>query len=128
MQHFQKYTPKFPVRTRRSNSLVNDSTFEGVLKCFSNSRSTKNIIKKIGMDVAQLLLAHAFLAYLSVSVDSSAQNDDFEEMVKGSSLTEICKHIIAAFTFIRKEYKNTEILLMGKEAVFTASTILSTKS
>ncbi|TMW91946.1 hypothetical protein EJD97_013703 [Solanum chilense] len=128
MQHFQKYTPKFPVRTRRSNSLVNDSTFEGVLKCFSNSRSTKNIIKKIGMDVAQLLLAHAFLAYLSVSVDSSAQNDDLEEMVKGSSLTEICKHIIAAFTFIRKEYKNTEILLMGKEAVFTAATILSTKS
>lgn len=52
---------QFPVRTRRSNSLVNDSTFEGVLKCFSNSRSTKNIIKKIGMDVAQLLLAHAFL-------------------------------------------------------------------
>uniref|UniRef100_A0A0V0IL55 Putative ovule protein n=1 Tax=Solanum chacoense TaxID=4108 RepID=A0A0V0IL55_SOLCH len=128
MQYFQKYIPKFPVRTRRSNSPVNDSTFEGVLKCFSNSRSTKNIIKKIGMDVAQLLLGHAFLAYLSVSVDSSAENDDFEEMVKGSSLTEICKHIIAAFTSIRKEYKNTEILLLGKEAVFTAATILSTKS
>ncbi|KAK6797433.1 hypothetical protein RDI58_005135 [Solanum bulbocastanum] len=155
MQYFQKYIPKkckvvhacikslsfcfqfnhnqevwieFPVRTRRSNSPVNDSTFEGVLKCFSNSRSTKNIIKKIGMDVAQLLLGHSFLAYLSVSVDSSAENDDFEEMVKGSSLTEICKHIIAAFTSIRKEYKNTEILLLGKEAVFTAATILSTKS
>ncbi|XP_055804038.1 negative regulator of systemic acquired resistance SNI1 [Solanum dulcamara] len=128
MQYFQKYIPKSSVRTRRSNGPVNDSTFESVLKCFSSSRSTKNIIKKIGMDVAQLLLGHAFLAYLSVSVESSAENDDFEEIVKGSSLTEICKQIIAAFTSIRKEDKNTEILLFGKEAVFTAATILSTKS
>ncbi|OIT03779.1 PREDICTED: uncharacterized protein LOC109225803 isoform X1 [Nicotiana attenuata] len=129
MPYFQKYIPKSSVRTRRSNSPGNDSTFEGVLKCFSNSSSTKNIIKKIGADVAQLLLGHAFLAYLSVSVESSAEHvDDPEEIVKGSSLSEICKHIIAAFTSIRKEDKNTEILSFGKEAVFTAATILSTKS
>lgn len=127
MQYFQKYIPKSSVRTRRSNSPVNDSTFEGVLKCFSKSSSTKSIIKKIGADVAQLLLGHAFLAYLSVSLETVADNDDFEEMVKGSSLTEISKHIIAAFTSIRKEDKNTEILTFGKEAVFTAATILSTK-
>ncbi|KAK4347208.1 hypothetical protein RND71_033547 [Anisodus tanguticus] len=130
MQYFQKYIPKASVRTRRSKSPpVNDSTFEGVLKCFSNSSSTKNIIKKIGTEVAQLLLGHAFLAYLSVSAESSAEHvDGFEEIVKGSCLTEICKHIIAAFTSIRKEDKNTEILLFGKEAVFTAASILSTKS
>ncbi|XP_059291120.1 negative regulator of systemic acquired resistance SNI1 [Lycium ferocissimum] len=129
MQYFQKYTPKSSVRTRRLNSQVNDSTFEGILKCFSNSSSTKSIIKKVGTDVAQLLLGHAFLAYLSVSVESSAEHvHDFEEIVKGSCLTEICKLIIAAFTAIRKEDKNTEILPFGKEAVFTAATILSTKS
>lgn len=128
MQYLQKYIPKSSVRTRRSSSPVIDSTFEGVLKCFSNSSCTKNIIKKIGGDVAQLLLGHAFMAYLSVSVESSAENDDFEEMVKGNSRTEICKHIVAAFTSIRKEDKNSEILLFGKEAVFTAATILSTKS
>ncbi|XP_070023941.1 negative regulator of systemic acquired resistance SNI1 isoform X2 [Nicotiana sylvestris] len=129
MPYFQKYIPKPSARTRRSNSPGNDSTFEGVLKCFSNSSSTKNIIKKIGADVAQLLLGHAFLAYLSVSVESSAEYvDDSEEVVKGSSLPEICKHIIAAFTSIRKEDKNSEILSFGKEAVFIAATILSTKS
>ncbi|KAF3642689.1 putative peroxidase 19-like [Capsicum annuum] len=104
-QYFQKYIPKTSVHTRRSNVPVNGSSFEGVLKCFSNSSSTKNIIKKIGADVAQLLIGHAFLAYLSVSMESSAENDDFEEILKGSSLTEICKHIIAAFTSIRKEDK-----------------------
>ncbi|CAN4078847.1 unnamed protein product [Withania somnifera] len=105
MQYFQKYIPKSSVRTRKSNSPVNGSTFEGVLKCFSKSSSTKNILKKIGADVAQLLLGHAFLAYLSVSVEPSAENDDFEEILKGSSLKEICKHIIAAFSSIRKEDK-----------------------
>ena len=48
------------VRTRRSNGSTNDSTFGGVLKCFSNGNNTKSIVKKISTEVAQLLLAQAF--------------------------------------------------------------------
>jgi hypothetical protein len=47
-------------RTRRSNGFTEDTTFEGALKCFSNNTGTKSIIKKIGADVVQLLLAHGF--------------------------------------------------------------------
>lgn len=39
---------------------LDDATLDGVLKCFSNSTSTKSIIKNISIGVAQLLLAHAF--------------------------------------------------------------------
>jgi len=47
-------------RTRRSNGVAEDTTFDGALKCFSNNTGTKSIIKKIGADVVQLLLAHGF--------------------------------------------------------------------
>lgn len=46
--------------TRRSNGSTVDATFDGVLTCFSNNIGTKSIIKKIGADVVQLLLAHGF--------------------------------------------------------------------
>ncbi|XP_031278111.1 negative regulator of systemic acquired resistance SNI1-like [Pistacia vera] len=61
VQYFLKYTTTKPsVCTRRSNSPKDDATFKGVLNCFSNSISTKNIMKKISTDIVQLLLAHAF--------------------------------------------------------------------
>jgi hypothetical protein len=47
-------------RIRRSNGVSEDTTFDGALKCFSNNTGTKSIIKKIGADVVQLLLAHGF--------------------------------------------------------------------
>lgn len=49
-----------PVRTRRSNGSTDDATLSGALKCFSSTTSTKSIVKKIGIEVIQLLLAHAF--------------------------------------------------------------------
>ncbi|XP_076951509.1 negative regulator of systemic acquired resistance SNI1-like [Bidens hawaiensis] len=61
IQYFKKYIPKTNVRTRRSNGgSTNDSTFGGILNSFSNENITKNILKKISSEVAQLLLAHAF--------------------------------------------------------------------
>ncbi|KAB1221997.1 hypothetical protein CJ030_MR2G018489 [Morella rubra] len=60
LQYFWKYTAKPSVRTRRSNDSTEDATLNGALKCFTNSTYTKSIIKKIGIEVIQVLLAHAF--------------------------------------------------------------------
>ncbi|CAA2982027.1 negative regulator of systemic acquired resistance SNI1 isoform X1 [Olea europaea subsp. europaea] len=129
VEYFQKYIPKSSVRTRRSNGQVKDQTFDEVLKCFSNSNSTKSIVKKLSIEVAQLLLAHAFQAYLSLSLQHLPEgSSELKEDVKGSSLAEVCKNLISAFTSLRREDKETEILPFGKEALFTAATILSTKS
>jgi hypothetical protein len=40
--------------------LIDDATFNGALKCISNSPSTKGITKKIGLEETQLLLAHGY--------------------------------------------------------------------
>ncbi|KAK1286079.1 hypothetical protein QJS10_CPB20g01945 [Acorus calamus] len=65
------------VRTRRSNE-VDDGTFEGVLKCFSNATDTKAMVRKMSTEVAQLLLSHAFQAYLSLHRDNNntTKSDD----------------------------------------------------
>ncbi|KAL2475612.1 Methionine--tRNA ligase [Abeliophyllum distichum] len=77
----------------------------------------------------QLLLAHAFQAYLSLSLQHLPGGvSELKEDVKGSTLLEVCKNVISAFTSLRKEDEETEIFPFGKEALFTAATILSTKS
>lgn len=48
------------VRTRKSNDYTGDATFDGALKCFSNKTGTRSLIKRIGVDVVQFLLAHGF--------------------------------------------------------------------
>ncbi|XP_022715808.1 negative regulator of systemic acquired resistance SNI1 isoform X4 [Durio zibethinus] len=102
VQYFLKYTAKPSVRTRRSNSHSEDSTFVGVLKSFSNSSSTKNIIKKIDVEVVQLLLAHAFQAYLSMSSQQHLPGlSNCKEAEIDSSLMEISKNVIAAFNSLR---------------------------
>lgn len=129
VQYFQKYIAKPSIRTRQSSDPIDDATYDGILKSFSNSNCAKNIIKKISAEVAQLLLAHAFQAYLSLSTQHSAEGIcQSKEDVRDSSLVEICKNIISAFTNLRRIDKNMEILPFGKEALFTAATILSTKS
>lgn len=129
VQYFRKYIAKPSVRTRRSNGSTDDATFGGVLRCFSNGNSTKSITKKISNEVAQLLLAHAFQAYLSLSSEYSIEGtSDSKEDVGASSLVEICKNLITAFTSIKRANERAEILPFGKEALFTAATILSAKS
>lgn len=119
VQYFQKYIPKTSVRTRRSNGSTDDATFGGVLKCFSNGNNTKSIIKKINTEVAQLLLAHAFQAYISLH---STEN---KEDIADNSLPEICKNMISAFTCLKKTDEHTAIPPFGKEALFTAAIMLS---
>ncbi|KAI3456197.1 hypothetical protein Pfo_012860 [Paulownia fortunei] len=128
VQYFQKYIPKYAVQTRRSSGAVNTENFDGVLKCLSTSNSTRSIIKKISMEVVQLLLAYAFQAYLAVSYHVSEGLSDTMEDVKSNSVVEVCKNVISAFTCLRQEDPDAEILCFGKEALFTAAAILSTKS
>ncbi|KAL3519914.1 hypothetical protein ACH5RR_018063 [Cinchona calisaya] len=126
IQYFQKYIPKSSVRTRRSNGSSNDATFDGILKCLSNENSAKGIIKKMRPDVLQLLLAHAFQAFLSLSSKHSVEGaSDCMQEVEGSSLKEICENIVSAFARLRKEDKQCTILPFSREALFMAATILS---
>ncbi|XP_059440204.1 negative regulator of systemic acquired resistance SNI1 isoform X2 [Corylus avellana] len=118
------------IRTRRSNGSSDDATFSGALKCFSSSTSTKGIIKKIGIEVIQLLLAHGFKAHLFLSTEQcpALGISDCKEDVSGNSLVEVCKNMISAFHSMRRVDEHMEVLSFGKEALFTAATILSTKS
>lgn len=55
------------VRTRRVTESKEDATFHGTLRSFTNISSAKSIIKKIGAEVVQLLLAHGFQVLNSAS-------------------------------------------------------------
>ncbi|XP_026421139.1 negative regulator of systemic acquired resistance SNI1-like [Papaver somniferum] len=114
LQYFEKYVPKTSLQTRRSNNTPEVSKLDVVLKCFSNVASTRSIVKKINVEVAQLLLAHAFQAYICEKADDS-------------SLVQVCKDISAAFQNLRKIDEDMEMLQIAEEALFTAATILSTK-
>uniref|UniRef100_A0A2N9G5W0 Uncharacterized protein n=1 Tax=Fagus sylvatica TaxID=28930 RepID=A0A2N9G5W0_FAGSY len=118
------------IRTRRSNNLIDDATFNGALKCISNSPSTKGITKKIGLEETQLLLAHGYKAQLLLLSEQCPVEaiSDSKEDVRANSLVEICENMIAAFNSLRRTNEHMEISSFGKEAVFTAATILSTKS
>ncbi|XVF87391.1 hypothetical protein PTKIN_Ptkin18bG0116400 [Pterospermum kingtungense] len=129
VQYFLKYTAKPSIRSRRSNGPSEDSTLIGVLKSFTNSSSTRHIIKRIDVEVVQLLLAHAFQAYLSMSSRLHLSGiSDCKEAVTDSSLLEISKNVIAAFDSLRGAEKSIEISSLGKEAIFTAAMIISTIS
>ncbi|KAI7740880.1 hypothetical protein M8C21_021980 [Ambrosia artemisiifolia] len=125
VQYLKKYIPKTSVRTRRSNGSENDSTFGGILNCFSKESSTKGIIKKISSEVAQLLLAHAFQAYILLPSEHSTESEDDNG---ANSLPNICNNMISAFTCLNKADKNSGILPFGKEALFTAAIMLSRNS
>ncbi|XP_062095837.1 negative regulator of systemic acquired resistance SNI1 [Humulus lupulus] len=126
VQYFWKYAGKPSVRTRRSNGSVDDTTFSGALKCFSDITGTKSAVKRIGTEVIQLLLVHGFQAYLSLPYK------DFDESISAASgertsysQVEMCKSIISAFGNLRAADKHMEITSFGKEALFTAATIIS---
>ncbi|ESQ55553.1 hypothetical protein EUTSA_v10025244mg [Eutrema salsugineum] len=119
LQYLTKYIPKPSVRTRRSNSSqVEDlKTLNGILKTFSTGTNAKSITKKIGPDVVQILIGHAFLARLT-----------FSNTNEGGSITEICDSIISAFTNLKRVDQKIEILPFGKEVLFTAEMVLKAKA
>ncbi|TXG47508.1 hypothetical protein EZV62_026802 [Acer yangbiense] len=137
VQYFSKYITKasqsvgtvkafdYIVRTRRSNGPVDDATFDGILKYFSNSINLKNFLKKISTEIVQLLLAHAFQAHLSISSQYIEGDVDSKENVGNSSLVQICKDVICIFKSLSAIDENIEILPIAKEALFAAATILA---
>ncbi|XP_011096388.1 negative regulator of systemic acquired resistance SNI1 isoform X1 [Sesamum indicum] len=129
VQYFLKYITKYSVQTRRSSGMVNIENLDGVLKCLSNRTSTRSIIKKISTELIQLLLAYAFQAYLLLSYQHLSKGlSDKQEDDKSNCIVEVCKNMISAFTCLRQENPDTEILCIGKEALFTAAAMLSKKS
>ncbi|CAL5213265.1 unnamed protein product [Lathyrus oleraceus] len=128
VQYFWKYITKPAAHTRRSNGSTVDATFDGVLTCFSNNIGTKSIIKKIGADVVQLLLAHGFQAQLSILLERNANDNIAGDREGASALVDFCHAFISAFDSLRSTDKNMEILSIGKEALFIAATSISMKS
>ncbi|MED6155186.1 isoform X1 [Stylosanthes scabra] len=121
VQYLWKYITKPSVRTRKSNGYPEDATFEVALKCFSNKTGTKGIIKKIGPDVTQFLLAYGFQAQLSILSEGNAEGGV-------TALVDLCQMFISAFDSLRNTDESMEILSIGKEALFTAATVISMKS
>ncbi|VVB12582.1 unnamed protein product [Arabis nemorensis] len=119
LQYLTKYITKPSVRTRRSNGPPADEskTLNGILKSFSNGTNAKNITKKIGPGIVQILIGHAFLAQLT-----------FANANEGDSLTEICNSVISAFTNLKRVDQKIEILPFGKEVLFTAEMVLKAKA
>ncbi|KAI6705299.1 hypothetical protein NL676_008261 [Syzygium grande] len=119
LQYLSKYTAKPSVRTRRSSDSTDDPTFGGVLKCLSNGSSLRSIMKKIGAETVQLLLAHAFQAQLALSCKSHSSEGVFKSNGNAvdHSLMEVCKHMISAFDGLKKVDERMDILPIGKEAL-----------
>uniref|UniRef100_A0A0R0GPX6 Negative regulator of systemic acquired resistance SNI1 n=1 Tax=Glycine max TaxID=3847 RepID=A0A0R0GPX6_SOYBN len=124
VQYLWKYITKPSVRTRKSNGHTEDATFDGALKCFSNKTGTKSLIKKIGVDVVQFLLAHGFQAHLSILSKGNAGDKQGGD----SAIVDSCQTFISAFDSLRSTDAQMEILSIGKEALFTAATIIFMKS
>ncbi|KAK8462054.1 hypothetical protein SEVIR_1G139200v4 [Setaria viridis] len=120
LQYFSKYCGKGAVRTRRSDNSQQDLKLERVLSFFLTATSTKAIVKKMGTEVAQLLLAHAYQVCISVQGDSG---DSTTTEKIGASLQEISCNFISAFQNLKKVSPNTQISPFEKEALFTAAAL-----
>lgn len=128
-QYFQKYTAKPSTRNRRPNVSEDDPTVTGFFKCFLNSASTRGIVKKIGAKAVQVLLAHALQACMSLPRDQLVEGiSELNAAIESNPLDTICKNVISAFTRLKETGKHMEILPIGKEALFTAATILSARA
>nr|AFK40407.1 unknown [Lotus japonicus] len=129
VQYLWRYITKPSVRTRRTNNCTEDATFDEALKCFSNKTGTKSTIKKIGADVIQLLLAHGFQAQLLILSERNEDGNISEDKEEGAkTVVHFCQTLISAFESLISTDEHAEILSIGKEALFTAATIISMKS
>lgn len=70
------------VRTRRSNGpqAEESKTLNGILKTFSNGTNAKNITKKIGPDIVQILIGHAFLV-ITISLFLLSHSPSFSRLL-----------------------------------------------
>ncbi|WVZ75805.1 hypothetical protein U9M48_023836 [Paspalum notatum var. saurae] len=121
LQYFSKYCGKGPVRTRRSDNSQQDLKLDSVLSSFLTATSAKGIVKKMGAEVAQLLLSHAYQVCLSVQDDSNDSTATSEKI--GATLEEISGNLIFAFQNLSKVSPNIPLSPFEKQALFTAATL-----
>ncbi|XP_048490804.1 negative regulator of systemic acquired resistance SNI1 isoform X4 [Beta vulgaris subsp. vulgaris] len=89
-------------RKRKSEGSQDDATNIGFFKCFVNSTSTKGIVKKVGAEAVQVLLAHALQACMSISKEQLLEEFFDSKGIGSSPLASICKNIISAFTRLKE--------------------------
>ncbi|CAK7350483.1 unnamed protein product [Dovyalis caffra] len=94
-------------------------------------RNAQGICSSVIVHVVDELIpkSQCYKAHLSSSsqqdADGTSASKDEE---RSSSVVEICEKIISAFSNLRRTNAKVEILPFGKEALFTAAAILSTKT
>ncbi|XP_078430513.1 negative regulator of systemic acquired resistance (SNI1) [Wolffia australiana] len=126
VHYLRKYCAGSSVHTRKSKSSSDNATFEAILKWFGDVRNVKSITRKMSSEVAKLLLAHGFQAYISLSYKKKSPST-VNGIKRDDSLLEVSEDLICALENIRK---NGDIHLSAfeKEALFSAGTILTLDS
>ncbi|XP_057526772.1 negative regulator of systemic acquired resistance SNI1 isoform X7 [Amaranthus tricolor] len=128
-QYIQKYNVKPSTRKRKLIDSPDDAAITGFLKCFLSSTSTKGIVRKVGSEAVQVLLAHLLQASMSIPDEHLIEEiSGLENDFRSSPLVNICNSIISAFTKLKETDAHLELLPISKEALFTAATVLSTRS
>ncbi|XP_021865090.2 negative regulator of systemic acquired resistance SNI1 isoform X1 [Spinacia oleracea] len=129
VQYIQKYNVKPYTRKRKSADSQGEAAVTGFFKCFLNSTTIKGIVKKVGAEAVQVLLAQVLQACMSIPKEKLLEEiSDLKDDGERSPLVHICKNIISAFTKLRETDEHLQILPIGKEALFTAASVLSSKS
>ncbi|KAL9255211.1 Negative regulator of systemic acquired resistance SNI1-like protein [Drosera capensis] len=103
LKYFGKYSGKPSVRTRRGSGATHDATISRFLMSLSNSKESRTLIKKIGSEVLQLLIAHVLQACISLPNDELfGVTADLDEGAETHTVEEICRNVISAFIKMRE--------------------------
>lgn len=115
LKYFSRYM------TKNVGSDIEATAIQDIFNFFSDVTNARNIVKKIGADSLQLLLLHGFQAYFSLRKGTDFMNSSGQDVL----LKETCKSFIATFQNLKSVYRNFELVTVGRDALFTAATILS---
>ncbi|RLM79643.1 uncharacterized protein C2845_PM12G13140 [Panicum miliaceum] len=91
LQYFSEYCGKGAVRTRRSDNSQQDLKLGSVLSFFSTTTSAKAIVKKMGTEVAQHLLAHAYQVVASWSTALGSTHQSATDAASSRDAGERCR-------------------------------------
>eukprot|EP00249_Psilotum_nudum_P018122 c26646_g1_i2 orf=791-2233(-) len=94
------------------------ATVEDFLNCFAQSNDARNIYRSIETDILQLLLAHAFNAFVMQYACSQHYAPDV-------TISGICKLLMSAFENIQTISGDFELHSAGRQALITAEVISS---
>ncbi|XP_057856047.2 negative regulator of systemic acquired resistance SNI1 isoform X4 [Cryptomeria japonica] len=119
---FSKHCPRSIKMFERN---IDESTIIDIFNCFSNVTNVRIISKRMGEDVIQLLLVHGFQAYFSLQQGTCSLSHVKDNAEGETLLKETCKSFITSFRNLKRVYKELELVAGGREALFTAATIMS---